>query len=77
MDWIVEPDGLYDLLRQLDVEAPGLPLYITNGCAAVDYLDPEGRLNDFERVAYVHGHLDAAARRSRRASISPATSCGR
>ena len=63
MDWIVEPNGLYDLLCELHVEAPGLPLYITeNGCAHEDYVTPEGELNDFERVAYIHGHLDAAAR---------------
>jgi len=61
MGWIVEPDGLYDVLRALDREAPGLPLYITeNGCAADDYVDPEGRVNDFERVDYLEGHLDAA-----------------
>jgi beta-glucosidase len=63
MDWIVEPDGLYDVLRGVDNEAPGLPLYITeNGCAADDYVDPEGRLNDYDRVDYLHGHLDAAWR---------------
>jgi beta-glucosidase len=63
MDWIVEPDGLYDVLRELDREMPGLPLYITeNGCAAEDYVTPEGDVNDFERVAYLHGHLDAAWR---------------
>ena len=63
MGWIVEPDGLYDTLRALNREAPGLPLYITeNGCAADDYVDPEGRINDFDRVEYLHGHFDAAWR---------------
>ncbi|MGH2882454.1 MAG: GH1 family beta-glucosidase [Solirubrobacteraceae bacterium] len=63
MDWIVEPEGLYDVLRGLGSEAPGLPLYITeNGCAADDYVDPEGRLNDYDRVDYLHGHFDAAWR---------------
>jgi beta-glucosidase len=63
MDWIVEPEGLYDVLRGLYSEAPGLPLYITeNGCAADDYVDPEGRLNDYDRVEYLHGHFDAAWR---------------
>ena len=62
-NWIVEPDGLYDVLRALDREAPGLPLYITeNGCAADDYVDPEGRLNDYDRVDYLHRHFDAAWR---------------
>ena len=63
MDWIVEPEALFDLLVSLDAEAPGLPLYITeNGCATEDYVDPEGEVNDFERIAYLHGHLDAAWR---------------
>jgi beta-glucosidase len=63
MGWIVEPEGLFDLLMSLSAEAPGLPLYITeNGCATEDYVNPEGELNDFERVAYYHGHFDAAWR---------------
>jgi beta-glucosidase len=63
MGWLVEPEGLYDTLRALDREAPRLPLYITeNGCAADDYVSPEGEVNDFERVDYLHGHLDAAWR---------------
>jgi len=63
MGWLIEPEGLYDALRTLDREAPRLPLYITeNGCAADDYVDPEGRVNDFDRVDYLEGHLDAAWR---------------
>jgi beta-glucosidase len=63
MGWLIEPDGLYDALQTLDREAPRLPLYVTeNGCAADDYVNPEGRVNDFERVDYLEGHLDAAWR---------------
>ncbi len=63
MDWLVEPAGLYHLLTQVAAEVPDLPLYITeNGCAADDYVNPEGQVNDFERIAYIHGHLDAALR---------------
>jgi beta-glucosidase len=63
MGWLVEPEGLYDTLRALDLEAPGLPLYITeNGCGCDDYVTPDGEVNDFERVDYLHGHLDAAWR---------------
>jgi beta-glucosidase len=61
--WVVDPDGLYDILRQVAAQAPGLPLYITeNGRAAEDYVDPDGQVNDVERVRYLHTHLDAAAR---------------
>ncbi len=63
MGWIVDADGLYDLLTRLSKDAPGLPLYITeNGCAAEDYVNPEGLVNDPERVRYLHQHLAAAAR---------------
>jgi beta-glucosidase len=63
MGWLIDPDGLHDLLVWLHRRAPGLPLYITeNGMAAEDYIDPEGGVDDSDRIAYLHGHLDAAAR---------------
>jgi beta-glucosidase len=64
MGWLIEPDGLYDTLQTLAAESPpGLPLYVTeNGCAAEDYVNPEGRVEDVERVEYLHAHLDAAWR---------------
>jgi len=63
MGWLVEPDGLYDTLMGMSKDAPGLPLYITeNGCAAEDYVNPQGEVNDLERVSYLHEHLEAAAR---------------
>jgi len=63
MGWLVEPDGLYDTLMGLSKDAPGLPLYITeNGCAAQDYVNPQGEVNDLERVSYLQSHLAAAAR---------------
>ena len=63
MGWLVDPDGLYELLVRLSKDAPGLPLYINeNGCAAEDYVNPDGAVNDVERVRYLHMHLDAAAR---------------
>ena len=44
MGWLVDADGLYDLLLRLSKEAPGLPLYVTeNGCAAEDYVNPRWR----------------------------------
>jgi beta-glucosidase len=61
MGWLIEPHGLYDILVALDREAPRLPLYITeNGCAADDYVTPEGEVNDGERIAFLEGHLEAA-----------------
>jgi beta-glucosidase len=63
MGWLVDAEGLYELLLRLHEDAPGLPLYITeNGCAAEDYVNPEGVVNDVERISYLHQHLDTAAR---------------
>jgi beta-glucosidase len=63
MGWLIDPDGLYELLLRLAKDAPGLPLYVTeNGCAAEDYVNPDGAVDDVERVGYLHLHLDAAAR---------------
>ena len=63
MEWLIDPDGLYELLVRLSKDAPGLPLYITeNGRAAEDYLNPEGKVDDLERIKYLHQHLHACAR---------------
>ena len=63
-DWLIEPDGLYDTLVTVASEAaPGCTLYVTeNGCAAEDYVNPEGAAEDYERIEYLHGHLGAAWR---------------
>ncbi|HSZ40139.1 MAG TPA: GH1 family beta-glucosidase [Trebonia sp.] len=63
MDWLIDPEGLYELLLRLSKDAPGLPLYVTeNGCAAEDYVNPDGAVDDVERVKFMHRHLHAAAR---------------
>lgn len=63
MGWLIDPEGLYELLRRLAVERPGLPLYVTeNGCAAEDYVSTDGQVHDPERIKYLHLHLDACAR---------------
>jgi beta-glucosidase len=61
--WVIDPGGLYELLMRVSKKAPGLPLYVTeNGRAAEDYVDPNGAVNDVERIEYLHGHLSATAR---------------
>jgi beta-glucosidase len=66
MGWAVDPSGLYDVLTELSLEAPGLALYVTeNGCAAEDYVNPAGEIDDIERVDYLRGHLEAAWRAAR------------
>jgi len=63
MGWLVDASALRDLLVDVSKQAPGLPLYITeNGRAAEDYVNPDGEVNDVERVRYLQAHLEAAAR---------------
>lgn len=61
MGWPVEPDGLAEILVRVKEEYRDLPVFVTeNGCAVHDYIDPEGEVNDVERVAYLDAHLRAA-----------------
>jgi beta-glucosidase len=63
MGWLIDPEGLYELLLRLTKDTSGLPLYITeNGCAAEDYVNPDGQVYDVERIKFLHLHLEAAAR---------------
>ncbi|MFF7341069.1 GH1 family beta-glucosidase [Streptomyces sp. NPDC008163] len=63
MNWSIDPNGLYNLLMDVTREHPGIPLMVTeNGAAFDDYVSPEGRVQDPERIAYLHGHLDAVQR---------------
>jgi hypothetical protein len=61
MGWTIEPDALTELLPRLHAEYGPRPLYITeNGTAVNDYADPEERVVDPERIAYLDSHLRAA-----------------
>ncbi|MDQ3508522.1 MAG: GH1 family beta-glucosidase [Actinomycetota bacterium] len=61
MGWPVEPDGLTELLVRVNEEYGPIPIYVTeNGIAVHDYVDPEGSVNDKERVEYLDSHFRAA-----------------
>lgn len=66
MGWEVYPAGLFELLLRLKKEYGNPPLYITeNGAAYADEVDPDGRVRDGARRAYLEQHLavtGAAAR---------------
>ena len=52
------PAGLGRVLRRLRDEYPAIPLYVTeNGAPFYDYVNPEGLVNDPERVGYLAEHL--------------------
>src|SRR5215203_217376 len=61
MGWPVEPDGLTEVLVRIKEEYADLPMYVTeNGRAVHDYIDPEGDVDDEERVSYLDAHFRAA-----------------
>ncbi|MFD1829489.1 GH1 family beta-glucosidase [Streptomyces desertarenae] len=63
MGWTVDPEGMYELLVRVGEDFPELPVVITeNGAAFDDYVDPEGRVVDPDRISYLHGHLTAVHR---------------
>jgi len=63
MGWLVDASALHELLLDVSKQAQGLPLFITeNGRAAEDYVNPQGEVDDVERVRYLQAHLEAAAR---------------
>jgi beta-glucosidase len=56
----VRPAGLGRILRRVSGQA-AMPLFITeNGAAFHDYADPEGGVDDLERVDYLADHFGAA-----------------
>lgn len=62
-DVAIRPDALYAVLTRLNREWTPLPLWITeNGIALCDYIGPDGRCHDPERIDYYTGHFQAAAR---------------
>src|SRR5215207_8404403 len=61
MGWPVEPDGLTEIMVRIKEDYADLPIYVTeNGRAVHDYIDPEGDVDDEERVSYLDAHFRAA-----------------
>jgi beta-glucosidase len=61
MGWDVDARGLHAVLTRVHREYPGTALVITeNGAAFDDYGDPEGEVNDPERIRYLDEHVRAA-----------------
>jgi beta-glucosidase len=59
----IRPDALFSVLSRVHREWTELPLWITeNGVALHDYVGPDGRCHDPERIDYFAAHFRAAAR---------------
>jgi beta-glucosidase len=61
MNWLVEPTAIRELLTRVLAPVTGaLPVYVTeNGSAWHDYVTPDGRVHDLERISYLRAHLAA------------------
>jgi beta-glucosidase len=61
--WSVVPDSLHAVLTRVARDYTTLPIYITeSGASFDDYVDPEGGIDDLERISYLAGYFDAAGR---------------
>jgi beta-glucosidase len=60
MGWEIYPDGLRNLVEQVQREYHPKEIYVAeNGCAVPDVLDASGQVHDPRRVAYLKAHLQA------------------
>ena len=61
--WSVIPDSLFAVLTRFHDENSKVPVLVTeSGASFHDYVGPDGRVNDPERVDYLAGYFAAAAR---------------
>jgi beta-glucosidase len=63
MGWEVHADGLEQLLVRVGGEYGAERIYVTeNGSAWPDEIEPDGNVEDKDRIAYLEQHLDAVTR---------------
>jgi beta-glucosidase len=63
MGWPIEPDGLYGQLMDFRDNYGNLPVYVTeNGASFYDWIGPEGKAEDGDRIFYLRDHLRACHR---------------
>jgi beta-glucosidase len=61
--WEIRPQGLYEVLTRLHFEYGAPPLIVTeSGAAFDDVVDPDGRVRDPDRIAYLDTYVDAMLR---------------
>jgi beta-glucosidase len=63
LDWLIDADALHALLVRVHRDYGPIPMIITeNGMANDDYVAHDGTVSDPDRIEYLAGHLDAAAK---------------
>jgi beta-glucosidase len=54
------PWGLKGVLDRVARDYSKKPIFVTeNGITLADYATPEGKVNDFDRIDYLNGYIDA------------------
>jgi beta-glucosidase len=61
MSWEIAPDAFRQVMIEVKERYSGdLPIYVLeNGAAFADRIDPDGRISDEQRIAYLRGYLGA------------------
>jgi beta-glucosidase len=60
--WPNTPWGLKAVLERVALDYSNKQIYVTeNGITLADYSTPEGKVNDFDRIDYLNGYIDAVA----------------
>ncbi len=63
MEWEVYPDGIRSILKWVTDRYGRIPLYVTeNGAAFEDKVEPDGSINDDDRLDYVREYLQGCHR---------------
>jgi beta-glucosidase len=58
LDWEIYPDGLHDILVQVQRTYAPKEIYVTeNGCAMPDALDADGKVADPRRIKFIDAHI--------------------
>lgn len=58
--WPNTPWGLKGVLERVARDYSKKPIFVTeNGITLADYATPEGKVNDFDRIDYLNGYIDA------------------
>lgn len=56
--WESDPEGFYNLLKQVAKDLPGMPIHISeNGWSLDDVVDKDGEIHDYDRINYLKDHF--------------------
>ena len=60
-EWDIDPQGLVDILSQVQRDYPAMPIYLTENGAAFDDVAVDGVVHDANRIDFLESHLASLA----------------